>query len=97
MPMEWALFEIVKLLKPEKALIRGVVESSRLHRVIPSSIAQPHRATMPKLSASGKRDRGKRSWVPAPGCWPGARRPGRGRAKFAAMAEGARIASKRFW
>jgi 5-methyltetrahydropteroyltriglutamate--homocysteine methyltransferase len=91
---EWALFEIVKL-PPDKVLIPGVIESKSNFVEHPELIANRignYAKLVGRENVIAGSDCGFGTWVGQ-----GAVDPDVVWAKFTAMAEGARIASKRFW
>jgi 5-methyltetrahydropteroyltriglutamate--homocysteine methyltransferase len=91
---EWALFEIVNL-PPDKVLIPGVVESKSNFVEHPELIANRignYAKLVGRENVIAGSDCGFGTWVGQ-----AAVDPDVVWAKFAAMAEGARIASKRFW
>ena len=91
---EWALFEIVKL-PPDKVLIPGVVELKSNFVEHPELIANRignYAKLVGRENVIAGSDCGFGTWVGQAAVDPDAVW-----AKFTAMAEGARIASKRFW
>jgi 5-methyltetrahydropteroyltriglutamate--homocysteine methyltransferase len=91
---EWALFETIKL-PPDKVLIPGVVESKSNFIEHPELIANRignYAKLVGRENVIAGSDCGFGTWVGQ-----AAVDPDVVWAKFAAMAEGARIASKRFW
>jgi 5-methyltetrahydropteroyltriglutamate--homocysteine methyltransferase len=91
---EWALFETIKL-PPDKVLIPGVVESKSNFIEHPELIANRignYAKLVGRENVIAGSDCGFGTWVGQ-----AAIDPDVVWAKFAAMAEGARIASKRFW